>query len=99
MTAEAEAEVDLSADILQYYGDRGEGLLKTEYVPAAYASEGDGEIANEPPLGVLLSVEPWNFPFCQLVRVAAAQLLAGDTILLKQASNVPQSAAVFQSPA
>jgi succinate-semialdehyde dehydrogenase/glutarate-semialdehyde dehydrogenase len=92
--AEAEAEVDLSADILQYYADRGEALLEPEKVPVAYASEGDVEIVNEP-LGVLLTVEPWNFPYYQVVRVAAPQLLAGNTILLKHASNVPQSAAVF----
>ena len=92
--AEAEAEVDLSADILQYYADRGETLLETEKVSVAYAAEGEVEIVNEP-LGVLLSVEPWNFPYYQVVRVAAPQLLAGNTILLKHASNVPQSAAVF----
>ncbi|MEO7061198.1 MAG: NAD-dependent succinate-semialdehyde dehydrogenase [Lapillicoccus sp.] len=92
--AEAEAEVDLSADILQYYADRGEALIETEKVPVAYASEGEVEIVNQP-LGVLLSVEPWNFPYYQVVRVAAPQLLAGNTILLKHASNVPQSAAVF----
>ncbi len=92
--AEAEAEVDLSADILQYYADRGESLIKSEKVPVAYASEGEVEIVNQP-LGVLLSIEPWNFPYYQVVRVAAPQLLAGNTILLKHASNVPQSAAVF----
>lgn len=92
--AEAEAEVDLSADILQYYADRGEALIQTETVPVTYASEGEVEIVNEP-LGVLLSIEPWNFPYYQVVRVAAPQLLAGNTILLKHASNVPQAAAVF----
>jgi len=92
--AEAEAEVDLSADIFQYYADRGESLLEPEKVPVAYASEGEVEIVNEP-LGVLLTVEPWNFPYYQVVRVAAPQLLAGNTILLKHASNVPQCAAMF----
>jgi succinate-semialdehyde dehydrogenase/glutarate-semialdehyde dehydrogenase len=94
VVAEAEAEVDLSADILQYYADRGESLIETEKVPVAYASEGEVEIVNQP-LGVLLSIEPWNFPFYQVVRVAAPQLLAGNTILLKHASNVPQAAAAF----
>jgi succinate-semialdehyde dehydrogenase / glutarate-semialdehyde dehydrogenase len=92
--AEAEAEVDLSADILQYYADRGETLLEPETAPVAYASEGDVKIVNEP-LGALLTVEPWNFPYYQVVRVAAPQLLAGNTILLKHASNVPQCAAIF----
>jgi succinate-semialdehyde dehydrogenase/glutarate-semialdehyde dehydrogenase len=91
---EAEAEVDLSADILQYYADRGGELLETEKVPVALAAEGEVEIVKEP-LGVLLSVEPWNFPYYQVARVAAPQLLAGNTILLKHASNVPQAAAAF----
>ncbi len=91
---EAEAEVDLSADILQYYADHGESLIETVTVPVALASEGEVEIVSQP-LGVLLSVEPWNFPYYQVVRVAAPQLLAGNTILLKHASNVPQSAAMF----
>jgi succinate-semialdehyde dehydrogenase/glutarate-semialdehyde dehydrogenase len=92
--SEAEAEVDLSADILQYYADRGEELIETIKVPVALAAEGDVEIVSQP-LGVLLSVEPWNFPYYQVVRVAAPQLLAGNTILLKHASNVPQAAAMF----
>jgi succinate-semialdehyde dehydrogenase/glutarate-semialdehyde dehydrogenase len=92
--AEAEAEVDLSADILEYYADRGESLIETQQVPVAYASEGQVEIVNQP-LGVLLSIEPWNFPYYQVVRVAAPQLLVGNTILLKHASNVPQAAAMF----
>lgn len=91
---EAEAEVDLSADILQYYADRGETLLETVKVPVAMTSEGEVEIVSEP-LGVILSVEPWNFPYYQVVRVAGPQLLAGNTILLKHASNVPQAAAMF----
>ncbi|MFM9917928.1 NAD-dependent succinate-semialdehyde dehydrogenase [Lacisediminihabitans sp. H27-G8] len=91
---EAEAEVDLSADILQYYAEHGESLLETITVPVAFAAEGEVEIVSQP-LGVLLSVEPWNFPYYQVVRVAGPQLLAGNTILLKHASNVPQAAAMF----
>jgi succinate-semialdehyde dehydrogenase/glutarate-semialdehyde dehydrogenase len=93
---EAEAEVDLSADILQYYADRGQELIETVSVPVAFAAEGEVEIVSQP-LGVLLSVEPWNFPYYQVVRVAAPQLLAGNTILLKHASNVPQAAAIFDN--
>lgn len=91
---EAEAEVDLSADILQYYADHGQALMETVRVPVALSAEGEVEIVSQP-LGVLLSVEPWNFPYYQVVRVAGPQLVAGNTILLKHASNVPQAAAVF----
>ena len=48
------------------------------------------------PLGVLLAIEPWNFPYYQIARIIAPQLSAGNTILLKHASNVPQSAAAFE---
>ncbi|WP_440866795.1 aldehyde dehydrogenase family protein [Symbiopectobacterium purcellii] len=48
------------------------------------------------PLGVLLAIEPWNFPYYQIARIIAPQLSAGNTILLKHASNVPQSAARFE---
>jgi succinate-semialdehyde dehydrogenase/glutarate-semialdehyde dehydrogenase len=61
MIGETEAEVDLSADILQYYADHGQELIETVSVPVAFAAEGEVEIVSQP-LGVLLSVEPWNFP-------------------------------------
>ena len=46
--------------------------------------------------GVLLAIEPWNFPYYQIARIIAPQLSAGNTMLLKHASNVPQCAAAFE---
>ena len=45
---------------------------------------------------MLLAIEPWNFPYYQIARIIAPQLSAGNTLLLKHAANVPQSAAAFE---
>jgi succinate-semialdehyde dehydrogenase/glutarate-semialdehyde dehydrogenase len=95
ITAEAEAEVELSAEILDYYADRGVEFLQDEPLRVKDASEGTVTIVHEP-LGVLYAIEPWNFPYYQVVRIAAAQILAGNTIVLKHAENVPASALAMQ---
>ena len=94
LIGEAEAEVELSAAILTYFAEQGEALLQPDQLPVP-AADGKAYIVHEP-LGVLLAVEPWNFPYYQIARVLAPQLMAGNTMLLKHASNVPQSAEAFQ---
>jgi len=91
---EAKAEVELSARILEYYVHNAEQLLKPEKLPVLDPAEGEAILIHEP-LGVLLAIEPWNFPYYQIARILAPQLSAGNTLLLKHASNVPQSAAAF----
>lgn len=93
--AEAKAEVELSAKIFEYYVRNAEALLKPEKLPVLDPAEGEAIIVHEP-LGVLLAIEPWNFPYYQIARILAPQLSAGNTLLLKHAANVPQSAAAFQ---
>lgn len=92
---EAEAEVELSAAIFEYYVQHAEKLLADEPLPVADAAEGQAVLIHQP-LGVILAVEPWNFPFYQIARILAPQLAAGNTLLLKHASNVPQCAEAFQ---
>jgi succinate-semialdehyde dehydrogenase/glutarate-semialdehyde dehydrogenase len=92
--SEAKAEVELSANIFEYYAQKAEALLAPEPVPVADPAEGEAVIVHEP-LGVLLAIEPWNFPYYQIARIIAPQLSAGNTMLLKHASNVPQCAAAF----
>lgn len=83
-------EVDLVADILDYYAENGEGFLKPQPIPGE-----PGATLIAEPIGVILAIEPWNFPYYQLVRVAAPQLVAGNVVMLKQAENVPQCALAF----
>ena len=93
--SEAKAEVELSAKIFEYYVKHAERLLQPEKLPVDDLAEGDAVLVHEP-LGVLLAIEPWNFPYYQIARIIAPQLSAGNTMLLKHASNVPQSAAAFE---
>lgn len=93
--AEAEAEVELSAQIIDYYVEHAEEQLRPRDLPSKGFAEGHVKLVYEP-LGVLYLVEPWNFPYYQIVRVGAPQLMAGNTLILKHASNVPQSALAFE---
>jgi succinate-semialdehyde dehydrogenase/glutarate-semialdehyde dehydrogenase len=95
LIGEAEGEVELSAQILEYYVQHAEKLLAPEKLPVADPAEGDAVLVHEP-LGVILAIEPWNFPYYQIARILAPQLSAGNTLILKHASNVPQSAAAFE---
>ncbi|WP_041247657.1 NAD-dependent succinate-semialdehyde dehydrogenase [Komagataeibacter medellinensis] len=94
--AEAKAETILSAEIFEYYAARAEALLAPEKLPVANAAEGDATLIHQPQ-GIVFAVEPWNFPYYQVARIIAPQLSAGNTVLLKHASNVPQCAAAFDT--
>ena len=96
LLGEAKAEVELCAGIFDYYADNAAALLAEQKLPYGHRELEQAVVVSEP-LGVLLIIEPWNFPYYQVVRVIASQLSAGNTILLKHASNVPQSAAAMQT--
>ncbi|MFA6728304.1 MAG: NAD-dependent succinate-semialdehyde dehydrogenase [Prevotella sp.] len=85
-------EVELSADIFDYYADHAEEFLADQKLPTP---QGEAFVTYEP-IGVLLSVQPWNFPFYQITRSAAPNLIAGNTMVLKHASNVPQCAQLME---
>jgi succinate-semialdehyde dehydrogenase / glutarate-semialdehyde dehydrogenase len=87
---QAVGEVALAADILEYYADRAQAYLKPRPIP-----EKAGTKIHTLPIGVLLGVEPWNFPYYQLARVVGPQLMVGNTLIVKHASSVPQCAAAF----
>lgn len=86
--AEACKEVKLCASIFEYYAIRAHEFLQPQWLPSALP---DGTLLNEP-LGVIFGIEPWNYPGYQVVRMAAPNLAAGNTVVMKHASNVPQCA-------
>lgn len=90
--AEARAEVVLSADIIDYYAENAERFLAPRQLEP---SSGEATVESVP-LGVLFGVEPWNFPYYQLARFAAPNLMAGNVVMVKHASNVPQCAIAFE---
>ena len=91
--AQAQGEVRLSADILGYYARNAERFLAPQRLAP---DSGEAEIQNCP-IGVLFGVEPWNFPYYQLARFAAPNLMAGNVVMVKHAGCVPQCAIAFEN--
>jgi succinate-semialdehyde dehydrogenase/glutarate-semialdehyde dehydrogenase len=89
---EAAGEVQLAASILQYYADNGPRFLESRPIDVM---AGEAVVVNEP-IGVILAIEPWNYPLYQVVRVAGPNLVLGNTILLKHAENNPQCALALE---
>jgi succinate-semialdehyde dehydrogenase/glutarate-semialdehyde dehydrogenase len=83
--AEGEAEARKCALACRHYADHGAGYLEDEEVP----TEARRSFVTFEPLGVVLAVMPWNFPYWQVFRAAAPALMAGNAVLLKHAGNVP----------
>jgi succinate-semialdehyde dehydrogenase/glutarate-semialdehyde dehydrogenase len=86
---QAKGEVELSAAIFEYYATKGPDLLADEVLDIA----GSGRaVVRSAPIGALLGIMPWNYPYYQAARFIAPNLLLGNTVLLKHASNCPQQA-------
>ncbi|MGP2410063.1 NAD-dependent succinate-semialdehyde dehydrogenase [Yersinia enterocolitica] len=95
LLGEAEAEVELSAAIFEYYVENAQQQLAPEKLHSKDPAVTEAWLVHEP-LGIILAIEPWNFPYYQIARIIAPQLAAGNVVILKHASNVPQSADVFE---
>lgn len=89
---QARGEVLLSADIIDYYAKNAEAFLAPQPLKP---SSGEAEIESTP-FGVLLGIQPWNFPYYQLARFAGPNLMAGNVVMVKHAGCVPQCAIAFE---
>ncbi len=89
---QARGEVLLSADILAYYAKNAERFLGPVKLSP---SSGEAEVESTP-FGVLFGVQPWNFPYYQLARFAAPNLMAGNVVMVKHSASVPQCAIAFE---
>lgn len=85
-------EIDITADILSFYANGAEAFLAPTPLKV---KDGSAKIINQP-LGVIYCIEPWNFPYYQLARVAGPNLMAGNVVIAKHAPNVPQCALAFE---
>ena len=87
-------EVDFAADITEYYADQADVITADQ--PLTILGEGTAVIRRSP-LGVLFGIMPWNFPYYQVARFAAPNLVLGNVIVLKHASQCPESAAAIEA--
>ncbi|KRM78401.1 succinate-semialdehyde dehydrogenase NADP+ [Lapidilactobacillus dextrinicus DSM 20335] len=92
LIAEAEGEVELCAMIADYFADHGAEMMK----PTLLDTRANGEAkVYKQATGVILAVEPWNFPYYQIMRVFAPNFIVGNPMILRDAANIPWSAQTF----
>ena len=94
-SGQAVGEVDFAADIYQYYADNAREITRDE--PITLAGGKGSAVIRRASLGPLLGIMPWNFPYYQVARFAAPNLVIGNTILLKHAPQCPESAAALEA--
>lgn len=89
---ESYGEVDFSADIFRYFAEEGPGQLVDQVLSETDTAR---SVVQRRPLGTILGVMPWNYPYYQVARFAAPNLLAGNTVLLKHAEICAESASAI----
>lgn len=92
LIAQSEAEIDMCTSVYEYYAQNAATFLEDKPIEVK-----DGKaFVRYTPIGIILAVEPWNYPFNQVARVAAPNIMAGNVIMVKHASNVPQCAQAIE---
>ena len=92
-TREAKGEIHLVVSIYRYYAEQGPGLLADQPL----SPQGGGTaVVRKDPVGPLLGIMPWNYPYYQVARFAAPNLMIGNTIILKHAPQCPESALAME---
>ncbi len=92
LLSHAEGEIKLSAEIFDYYAKNAEQFLADKVLNPVHGKA----LIRYSPVGVLLGLQPWNFPFYQVARFAAPNIMIGNTVLVKHAMNVPQCAMAIE---
>jgi succinate-semialdehyde dehydrogenase/glutarate-semialdehyde dehydrogenase len=90
---DAEAEIRKCARVCRFYAEHGASFIADEVIP----TEASRSYIRYEPVGPILAIMPWNFPFWQLFRFAAPAIMAGNVALLKHAPNVPQCALAIET--
>lgn len=90
----ARAEIDKCADACDFYAEHGPAMIRDE---ALTLDDGRRAYVSYQPLGIVLAIMPWNFPFWQVFRCAVPAFMAGNAVVLKHASNVPGCALAIES--
>ena len=89
---QSEGEIEMCASVYAYFANNSSEFLKDKEVK----DDGGKAFIRYTPKGVILGVEPWNYPFNQVGRLTAPNLMAGNTVVIKHASNVPQCAQMIE---
>jgi succinate-semialdehyde dehydrogenase / glutarate-semialdehyde dehydrogenase len=92
LLSHAEGEIKLSAEIFDYYAKNAEGFLADKVLNPVHGKA----LIRYSSVGILLGIQPWNFPFYQVARFAAPNIMVGNTVLIKHAANVPQCAIAIE---
>ncbi|WP_099974079.1 NAD-dependent succinate-semialdehyde dehydrogenase [Lactobacillus terrae] len=93
LISESKGEVEVCAMIADYFADNAEEMLKPKKINTIATGEATVEMNST---GVIMAVEPWNFPYYQIMRVFAPNFMVGNPMILKDAANIPTSAQTFE---
>ncbi len=89
---QSEGEIEMCASVYAYFAKNGEAFLQDKEIK----DDGGTAFIRYTPKGIILGVEPWNYPFNQVGRITAPNLMAGNVVVIKHASNVPQCAQMIE---